>query len=147
MSTPEDTQGEQANELGFTARTDVGGNTGTQPDATSTETATVPGDAPADLALPSDVGNTTIAAKPDATPGEPLGNDAPTLESLQHKPCPNCSTGVLYVTNYDPHAEYEADQGEALLKGHESGGAYEVECRHCGYTDSRALNPGKNWGR
>lgn len=80
-------------------------------------------------------------------PGEPLGANAPALSELQNQLCPNCHTGVLFVINYDPYATYEQGQGSALAAGHESGGSYTVECHHCTFTDSRALNPGKLWGR
>jgi hypothetical protein len=85
--------------------------------------------------------------KSDAKPGETLGDNAPKLSALQNQTCPNCTVGVLYVTRYDPNAIHESDQGEALAKDHESGGAYDIECRNCGFTDSRAFNPGKLWGR
>lgn len=106
---------------------------------------------------PNEPSNTTVStANPvdpsaNATrteqPGTPLGTDAPALIDLQNQLCPNCHTGVLFVINYDPHATFEQGQGSALATGHESGGTYTVECRHCTFTDSRAFNPGKLWGR
>lgn len=147
MDTPNETPKEPNAELGFSTRTDKGGQIGTQGDANPTDnpvTVTNPNAAPE---TPSTTASEPATTQTDSKPGESLGNNAPKLESLQHQTCPNCTVGVLYVTRYDPEALHEAGQGGALLKGHESGGAYDVECRNCGFTDSRAFNPGKQWGR
>jgi hypothetical protein len=147
MGTPENPPTEPTQEVGFSTRTDVAGTTQTQGDSN-----------PTDHALESDTGDAATEPQPEplaveavatseAKPGEALGDNAPQIDALQNQKCPNCTTGVLYVTRYDPHSLYESDQGAALAKGHESGGAYDVECRHCGFTDSRAFNPGNLWGR
>lgn len=73
-----------------------------------------------------------------ATPAEAAG--PPSLESLQHQACPQCHTGVLYVTLYDPAARHEL--GQAIRAGRSfSGGSYHVRCLHCDFYESRAMNP------
>lgn len=86
--------------------------------------------------------------------GEPVGDKAPALESLQNQLCPNCSVGVLYVTRYDVDALHEAGQdvGQGttpapLPAGFESGGAYDVKCFHCEWSQSYPFNPGKHYGK
>lgn len=90
---------------------------------------------------------------PSERPGITLGAGAPSLQSLQEQLCPNCHTGVLYVTRYDPDALHEKgqeiwvqNQPRALPTGWESGGAYEVQCFACGWTHSFPLNPGERHG-
>lgn len=145
-TTPEPQAG-QSQGLGFTTRTDAIVGPGSQADTSDNERASVP---PVDVVTGEPVNPTAqtdgggIAGHPA---GEPLGKDAPPLASLEGHQCPNCTAGVLEVTRYDPYALHEQNQGAALEKGHESGGGYEVRCRYCDYTDSRALNPGKLWGR
>lgn len=141
-----DPQNEET-ELGFSTRTDVGGNAGTQGDATETGAPALPPTHETPQTRTTETSSDDAETTTSNEPGKPLGDNAPKLESLQHQHCPNCTTGVLYVTRYDPNALHEAGQGAALAAGHESGGAYDVECRNCGFTDSRALNPGKLWGR
>lgn len=145
MTTPE--QPNAATELGYSTRTDVGGTTQTQGDANETGTQAIPPQAvePTDPSLAGGSPNAGSNASDNA--GKPLGDSAPKLADLTLQLCPNCHTGVLQVTRYDPFALHEQDQGAALAKGHESGGAYDVHCLNCDYTDSRAFNPGPLWGK
>lgn len=145
MTTPE--QPNPISELGFSTRTDVGGTTGTQGDANESGRQAVEpspvstGDPSGSSAGQSANGN----AGDDA--GKPLGDSAPKLAELANQLCPNCKTGVLEVTRYDPYAIHERNQGNALTVGHESGGAYDVHCLNCDFTESRAFNPGALWGK
>lgn len=79
--------------------------------------------------------------QPEAQPGTPLGSNAPSVADLQHKPCPNCTHGVLYVTRYDPDADYERGQDMTAANQLHSGGAYSVYCFNCTYSESIPLNP------
>lgn len=145
--TPTEQPTDLGGSLGYTTRTDPIVGTGSQADVGSTETATTP-------PIAVDTGGTLDPSTQNDSqgvaghaPGDPLGADAPKLETLTDQMCPNCGTGVLNVVRYDPYATHEKNQGAALLAGHESGGGYEVQCAYCDYSDSRAFNPGKLWGR
>lgn len=102
-----------------------------------------------------DAGGRVAVIEPSGNePGKPLGDQAPSLQSLQGQICPNCHVGVLYVTRYDPLALHEAGQDiftyntpMALPAGHGSGGAYDVRCFHCEWTHSFAMNPGERLGK
>lgn len=137
----------QVGGLGYTSRTDVAGNVGTEAASNPSDHATLPPQPVEADAAQSGASGSTDAEAEGTKPGETLGKDAPKLSDLQGQMCPNCRVGVLQVTRYDPDALHEREQGASLLKGHESGGAYEVVCPACSYSDSRALNPGKFWGR
>lgn len=84
--------------------------------------------------------NETAAPAPIEA-GKTMGKDAPKLESLQGEMCPNCHTGVLYVTRYDPDATYEQGQSLNAANQVQSGGGYQVYCFNCTYSESRAFNP------
>jgi hypothetical protein len=134
-------------ELGYSTRTDVGGTVGTQPDANEAGRS----DLPPQAVAPSDPSGTSLTSGTPANnaddAGKPLGDSATKLADLTNQLCPNCTTGVLEVTRYDPFALHEQNQGTALAAGHESGGAYDVHCLACDFTESRAFNPGKLWGK
>ena len=133
---------------GASTATDVGGVTGTQADATEDNK---PSDPSAASPLHQHSGETSPDAdaqiETEKKPGQPVGDEAPKLAELEGHLCPNCHVGVLEVVRYDPKASHEDGQGKALESGKESGGGYEVRCRHCTFSESRAFNPGDRWGR
>lgn len=92
----------------------------------------------APAAAPAPSGDTAVTP---IEAGKPLGDSAPSLESLQAQECPNCHTGVLYVTRYDPNATHEQGQDLSAANQVRSGGAYQVYCFNCTYSESRSLNP------
>lgn len=77
-----------------------------------------------------------VASEPNTEASDAPGNYPPTLESLQGKSCPNCHTGVLYVTRYDPEALHEQGQDLSAQNQNPSGGAYQVYCFNCTYSAS-----------
>lgn len=75
---------------------------------------------------------------PDDITPEPAGKVA--LADLQNQLCPNCTTGVLYVKRYDPDALHEKGQDLSGEHQNPSGGAYDVSCASCGFSESRKLD-------
>lgn len=145
--TPDTPQSDPQN-AGISARTDVGGERGTEGALQNDNIPLVdPREAAQQQTQTTTTGTATQTEGDKPNPGSTLGDAAPKLTELQNQLCPNCHTGVLYVTRYDPEALHEQGQGDALAKGKESGGGYAVRCFHCEFTDSRAFNPGTRWGR
>lgn len=85
---------------------------------------------------PPSSGGTTQQATSDTVTDD---NGTPSLDSLQNDRCPNCHTGVLYVTRYDPDALHEVGQDLSAANQQASGGAYQVYCFNCTYSESRAF--------
>lgn len=68
-----------------------------------------------------------------------------TFADLDKKPCPNCTVGVLHVVTFDPTASHEI--GQAVEPNKTSGGASQLRCFHCEYSESVPLNPGPDYGK
>jgi len=85
-----------------------------------------------------------IEAAPEKPAEAERGSKVPSLYDVQDQLCPNCHSGVLLVTRYDPEALHEVGQG--IDPSASSGGAYDVRCFQCEYTDSRPLRPGPKFG-
>lgn len=102
---------------------------------------TAPETPPPAVAVPSPPGDAEAPSPSALTPPVTAEADGPpSLADLQGQSCPKCDTGVLYVTLYDPEARHE--RGQAIRAGRSfSGGSYHVTCLHCGYYESRAMNP------
>lgn len=141
MSEHQNEQGTQGINLGVSSRTDVGGNVGTQPDA-NPSSAVQPQTVEVQQQEPTPPQSVQTQQEGQAIePGKPLGATATPLNELQNQLCPNCHTGVLYVTRYDPYALHERAQGTAFDPARASGGAYDVNCAYCDFSESRAFNP------
>lgn len=84
--------------------------------------------------------NTKTATDETVDLPEKLGWD-----DLAFKTCPNCHTGVMIPTVYDPDARFEF--GQDIPESRSSGGSMQRRCFHCDYSDSTALQPGADYGK
>lgn len=98
------------------------------------ETGGVPPGGDASLTEERDVTVAGLTFADDAAP-----EDCANLTDLWGQRCPNCTSGVLLVTRYDPEALHEAGQGAAIASAEPTGGAYEVHCFNCAFHESRIL--------
>lgn len=71
----------------------------------------------------------------------------PPLRDLIGHSCPDCETGVVTITSYDPDATHEAGENSKLVGDSASGGAFTWSCPFCGHNGSVAANDLGPWGQ
>ena len=69
----------------------------------------------------------------------------PPLRDLIGHQCPDCETGVVTITAYDPDATHESGENAKIVGDSASGGAFAWSCPNCGHNGSVAANDLGPW--
>jgi predicted RNA-binding Zn-ribbon protein involved in translation (DUF1610 family) len=71
--------------------------------------------------------------------------ELPPLRDLLGKTCPDCGTGIVTITAYDPDATHEKGENAAILGDRATGGSFAWRCENCGHTGSVGANDLGSW--